>query len=416
MPRVRGMRPGRGASKSSMNAWIAGICVALVAGAVRAGEPAPVGAPNPKSATADDPKDASEITLTLDAVDRVRAPSSGPGLGYLAGRALAHQGDLELFDVVFVIDTSGSTAEASGIGEGSGWLKQLGVSVSRAESILGAEVAAIESLLDGFDPRTTRVGLVSFAGELDPRVDSAWVEAPLTSDYRELRRALEDRMLVDPEGGTNLRAGLLRGGVEVLGTRSAESRPRRNAGRHLVVLTDGLPTLPQGDPEGGAIRAARSLAKRGVRVHVFEIGAASRARSRSGEKVADLTHGEHHTVTDISKLAPLLGEIEFRALRELRVTNLSTGATALELLKDPDGGYAALLPVIAGKNRVEILAIASDGRQRRIEREMVFGDVDLDVLQRERLERLLALQAGEDARKNAAKQKTLTVQPEPEKP
>lgn len=409
MPPVRGMRSGRGASNSSMNAWIAGLCVALVAGAVRAAEPAPL-------PTAD-PKGASEITLTLDAVDRVRAPAAEPGLGYVSGRALAHQGELELFDVVFVIDTSGSTAEASGVGEGSGWLKRMpGVPVSRTESILGAEVAAIESLLDGFDPRTTRVGLVSFAGEMDPRVDSAWVEAPLTSDFRELRKALEDRLLVDPEGGTNLRAGLLRGGIEVLGTRSAESRPRRNAGRHLVVLTDGLPTLPERDPEGGAIRAARSLAKRGVRVHVFEIGAASRARSRSGAKVASITHGEHHTVTDIAKLAPLLGEIEFRALRELRVTNLSTGAAALELVKDPDGGYAALLPVIAGMNRVEVVAIASDGRERRLEREIVFSDTELAPPQRARLERLLALQAGADARRNAAKQKSLTIQPEPEKP
>jgi len=399
------MRTGRGASNGAMNALAVGLSIALVAGAARAADPSVV-----------DPKDTSEITLTLDSVDRVRAPSAEPGLGYVSGRALAHQGELEVFDVVFVIDTSGSTAEASGIGEGSGWLKRLpGVSVSRTESILGAEVAAIASLLDGFDARTTRVGLVSFAGELDPRVDSAWVEAPLTSDYAAMRRALEDRLLVDPEGGTNLRAGLLRGAIELLGTRSAQSRPRSNAGRHLVVLTDGLPTLPQGNPEGGAIRAARSLAKRGIRVHVFEIGAASRSGSRSGAQVARITHGEHHVVEDLSKLAPLLGQIEFRALRELRVANLTTGAPALELVKDADGGYGALVPVVAGANRIEVVAIASDGRERRVEREIVFSDTDLDAPQRARLEHLLTLHAAADARGKAAKQKTLTVEPEPTK-
>ena len=392
-----------------MKAWIAGLCIALAAGSARAAEPTP----DPKA----DAKDVSEITLTLDAMDRVRAPGKAePGLGYVTGRALAHQGELELFDVVFVIDTSGSTAEASGVGAGSSWLKKLpGVPVSRTESILGAEVAAVRALLDGFDPRTTRVGLVSFAGEGDPRVDSAWVEAPLTSNYAEMRKALDDRLLVDPEGGTNLRAGLLRGAIEVLGTRSAESRPRPNAGRHLVVLTDGIPTLPEGNPEGAAIHAARSLAKRGVRVHVFEIGAASWSRSRAGAQVALITHGEHHTVTDLSKLAPLLGQIQFQSLKELRVGNLTTGAQALELVKDPDGGYGALVPVVAGVNRIEVVAVAADGREQRVERELVFVDTDLGAPQRARLERLLALEAAADARKKAAKEKSLTVQPEPAK-
>src|SRR4029453_8495278 len=83
--RMRGMRARRDASNPAMVAWIAGLCIALAAGSVHAAEPTP------------DPKDVSEITLTLDAVDRVRAPAAEPGLGYVSGRALAHQGELELF-------------------------------------------------------------------------------------------------------------------------------------------------------------------------------------------------------------------------------------------------------------------------------------------------------------------------------
>ena len=399
------MQRGRAASNSSVNTLAIGVSIALAAGLAHAGE------------SAREEPDASEITLTLDAIDSVRAPTADPGLGYVSGRALAHHGALELFDVVFVIDTSGSTAGASGIGDGSSWLKRLpGVPVRRSESILGAEVAAVESLLRGFDSRTTRVGLVSFAGSENPHADHAWVEAPLTSDYAQIRKALEDRLLVDPEGGTDLRAGLLRGAIELLGTRSAESTRRRNAGRHLVVLTDGLPTLPERDPEGGAISAARSLAKRGVRAHVFEIGARPRGRSRAGPAVARTTHGEYHTVSDLSKLAPLLGQIEFRALRELRVANRTTGAPALELVKDDDGAYAALVPVVAGVNRIEVVAIAADGRERRVEREIVFSDAELDARQRAQQERLLALHASAAAREKAARQKTLAVEPERAKP
>src|SRR5262245_31625151 len=82
------------------------------------------------------PEAPPEITLTLDAVDVVRRPAGQPGLGFLAGKALAHEGDLELFDVVFVVDTSGSTADSSGLGETSTWMSKIpGVKVSRSNSI-----------------------------------------------------------------------------------------------------------------------------------------------------------------------------------------------------------------------------------------------------------------------------------------
>ena len=356
---------------------------------------------------------APEITLTLDTVDVVRPPGAEPGLGYLSGRALAHEGELELFDVVFAIDTSGSTANASGLGRRSGWLSRLpGVGVANSETILGAEVAAIESLLDGFDPRTTRVGLVSFAGSEYPNADHAWVEAPLTSSYAEIRAALADRLLVEPEGGTNLRAGLLRGGIELLGTRSAESRRRAGASRHLVVLSDGLPTLPEPDPVKGAIRAARSLAKRGIRVHVFAIGREALDEGRAIVPVASVTHGEYHAVQDLSKLAPLLGQIEFRTLRELRVANRTNGASALELTRGDDGAYAALVPFVAGVNRLEIVAVASDGRENRVEREVVFKQAELDAAERARQDRLLALHTAATERAKTARDKKLAVEPE----
>lgn len=365
------------------------------------------------SARADAPP---EITLSLDTVDVVRAPAGQPGLGFLSGKALAYQGDLELFDVVFVIDTSGSTADDSGLSH-SGWLSRLpGVEASRGDSVLGAEVAAIESLLDGFDKRTTRVGLVSFAGSDNPREKHAWVDAPLTSNFQEVRNALADRLLVDPEGGTDLAAGLLRGAIELLGTRSSESQPRANAIRHLVVLTDGMPTLPEYDPVGAAIRAARSLAKRDIRVHVFAIGREALGAGREIMPVAEVTHGEYHAVQDLAKLAPLLAQIQFRSLRELRVENKTTGAPAVELTRDDAGAWSALVPFIAGANRIEVVAVASDGRERRVERELVFRNATLGPEQQARRDRLLALHAEAEARAKAAREKQLSIEASHAKP
>ncbi|MFI5317216.1 MAG: VWA domain-containing protein [Myxococcota bacterium] len=369
------------------------------------------------TAATPDSSDAPEITLTLDTVDVIRAPAAQPGVGFLSGKALAHEGPLELFDVVFVIDTSGSTADSSGLGSRPSWFSRLpGVSVSRSDSVLGAEVGAIESLLDGFDARTTRVGLVSFAGEPNPRADNAWVDAPLTSNYEEVRKALADRLLVDPEGGTDLRAGLLRGAIELLGTRSSESQPRKHATKHLVVLTDGMPNLPERDPVRGAIHAAESLAKRDIRVHVFVIGREAHGAGRDIVPVAEVTHGEYHAVEDLSKLAPLLAQIEFRSLRELRVENKTTGAPASDLVRDVDGSWSALVPFVVGANHIEVVAVASDGRERRVERDVSFGTVALDAEQTARRDRLIAVHAESEARAKAAREKKLAVEPDASKP
>lgn len=363
---------------------------------------------------------APEIRLTLDKVDIVRRPAAQPGVGYLSGTALAYEGEFELFDVVFVIDTSGSTADASGLSGGaSSWISHLpGMKVSRSASILGAEVASIESLLDGFDPRTTRVGIVSFAGDENPYASHAWTDAPLTSNYQEIRSALADRLLVDPEGGTDLSAGLLRAAIELLGTRSADSKPREHAAKHVIVLTDGLPTLPEFRAVAAARRAARTLAKHHIRVHIFAIGSAADDEGRQIEPVATVTHGKYHAVKDVNNLAHLLKSIEFRALRELRVANKTTGAPALELARDETGAWSALVPFVTGTNQIEIVAVTSDGREQRIERELVFGQIVLDPEERAKRDRLMELQVEAEGRAKAHEKpkKELTVQPDTAKP
>ena len=358
-----------------------------------------------------------QITLTLDAVDVVRKPGGQPGLGYLGGKAFAHEGDIELFDVVFVLDTSGSTADSSGLGSTSTWISNIPmVKVSRANSILGAEVQAVESLLDGFDPRTTRVGIVTFAGSDNPYEQHAWTEAPLTSDYKQTRSALADRMLVDPEGATDLAAGLLRGAIELLGTASADSQPRAHAVKHLVVLTDGLPTEPAYDPIRAATRAARKLAKHHIRVHIFAIGAAAESEGRDIEPVATITHGDYHAVKDLTKLQKLLKDIKFESLKELRVQNKTTNAPALELTRDETGAWSALVSFIEGANDIEVVAVAADGREQRVQKRLVFGRVGIDAEQKLRRDRLIVLQAEGEARAKAQKAKELSIKPETSQP
>ena len=94
---------------------------------------------------------------------------------YVAGRALALQGDMRQFDVMIVIDTSRSTIDMTGAdinGNGVVGTPHLGTvgsmfslgSTDSGDSILAAEIAAARQVVRGLDPRTTRLGLVTFAG------------------------------------------------------------------------------------------------------------------------------------------------------------------------------------------------------------------------------------------------------------
>jgi hypothetical protein len=121
-------------------------------------------------------------------------------------------------------------------------------------------------------------------------------------------------------------------------------------------------------------------------------------------------------VRDLSKLAPLLAQIQFSSLRELRVENKTTGAPALELARDDAGAWSALVPFIAGANQIEVVAISSDGRERRVERQVVFGNVALDGDLQSRRDRLVALHAETEARAKAARDKKLVIAPDGQKP
>ena len=171
-----------------------------------------------------------KLTLRIDRPTPGVVTVDSSGMAFVSGLAYAHAGDLPKFDIVFVLDVSGSTGAASGAdvdGDGkvtrrAGGLLGLGGG-ENPDSILAAEVAAVRTLLSQLDSRTTRVGLVIFSGDEDLRTPDAFVEVELTRDYREVERGLEGILFDGPNGGTNMHAGILRATVELLGSKSAVS-------------------------------------------------------------------------------------------------------------------------------------------------------------------------------------------------
>jgi hypothetical protein len=193
------------------------------------------------------PRTPSPRSLQLE----IELPLEGAVVGdaagvFVAGRALALRGETRRFDIIIVIDTSVSTGQPTGVdvdGDGvagmplpaaTGGFPDLG-STDPGDSILAAEVAAAGKLLSGLDPRSTRVGLVTFAGEpvqahpglvgLTRVRLAALTEEPLTSDYKRLHRALAGVHERGARGMTHMAAGVDQASVELLGLTGSLSRP-----------------------------------------------------------------------------------------------------------------------------------------------------------------------------------------------
>jgi hypothetical protein len=336
------------------------------------------------------------------------APAANPGLrleiehpepeavlgdaagAFVSGRAVATRGEFRRYDVVVVIDTSGSTNEATGVDvDGNGTVGQaplgpfgslIGLGSSDpGDSILAAEIAAARSLLRGLDPRNTRVALVTFAGEplgsggfMDAgRVrDAAITEEALTSDYARLERGLTRVRERGPRGMTHIAAGVDQATIELLGLRGALSESDPNSEKIVLFFTDGQPTLPYAEGSGAentraVLRAAQRARRAGIRIHSFAIGPEALAGPVSTVEMASITDGQFTPVRHPGLLMNVVEGVSFANVETVAVRNTTTGQDAFEVRSHADGSWDALVPLVVGKNELEVVARASDGAEAR---------------------------------------------------
>jgi hypothetical protein len=204
------------------------------------------------------------------------------------------------------------------------------VPVSRTESILGAEVAAIASLLDGFDSRTTRVGPGELRGRGPARrqrlVSAAHLRPPAAQGPR--------GPAAGRPRGRNQPARRACARAEVSGHAAPGSRRQRGATPGGV---DGRSPTAGARSGGGAIRAARSLAKRGVRVHVFEIGGGLAAAVAARARRRGITHGERATTTSTISRSSRRCSARSRLRAARAASRTFRPATRDRAGSDPDG-------------------------------------------------------------------------------
>ena len=329
--------------------------------------------------------------LSTNLMVEIEYPSDGDYIGdtegaFVAGRALASLGEFRRFDVVFVLDTSASTSDSTGIDlNGNGIIGEdrmggLFGSTDAGDSILEAELLAAKRVLENLDPRNTRVGLVSFNGtqpEAEPsgativigggygRPDAV-TEAPLTTDYQEVLDAFENIRRRGPTGSTNMTEAIRLGIRELRGFRGSLSTPDPGSEKIIMFFTDGQPTLPF--PSGrqnvrSVIRASGQADRAGVRIHSFAIGPDALRRPAATVEMAKVTGGFFTPVRDPGDLIEVVENVSFANIQSLEIRNVTLDAPAFESSTAADGSFAALVPLRTGMNTLEVRAVAADGTE-----------------------------------------------------
>ncbi|MFQ5898676.1 MAG: VWA domain-containing protein [Candidatus Methylomirabilia bacterium] len=292
----------------------------------------------------------------------------------VTGRARSPDPRPATFDVMIVMDTSGSTRNPSGLNSRSFGLLQGG-----RDSILSAEVGAVNQFLGVLDRRTTRVGIITFAGAHQaftglgvPGSVNAWVRQPLTSDYEAVRTVLLDIMRRGSTGGTDMAAGLRLAIRELRSLQGALSRPRPAARKVALLLTDGFPTLPFGSvndmdlgDEDVTINTARVAAKGGILIHTFCLGPEALSAPRACTEVALVTGGLPTPVETPGEIVNILPTTRIGNVDLVAVRNLTTGQMARSLTVSAEGVFTAEVPLVSGGNQLVVELHGSDNRQAR---------------------------------------------------
>lgn len=295
-------------------------------------------------------------------------------------------------DIFLILDTSGSTVNSagaefanqtelpdkyllggaprlqpqfsiSGRGFGMGAPTYESSRINLRHSILGAEVVASRRLLTQLNSQSTRVGIITFAKD-------ARLVQPLTNDFEQVRRALDEVYWAGPNGGTNMVEAIRLGISELLGL--GRSTKRQDAIKAQFFLTDGLPTLPTGEGRGVtepdvqlAVNAARLAGRASIKIHVFGLGEEVVNYPWAVQGIAKESGGTYTPLSRPADVLAIMDRISVVGVDFVQIVNQTSGQKAANLRLAADGFFAAALPVVDGKNQIDVMARTSDGSNSR---------------------------------------------------
>jgi hypothetical protein len=297
------------------------------------------------------------------------------------------------FDVVLVIDTSTSTNEfAETDVDGNATPEK---TWKGSDSVFQAQIKAAENLVGALKGlpgnqggQRIHVGVVTFAGDdrfhlrpqdakFDPTPGAIYVLArrdaelrvPLTSDYAAVEAVLRDLSRVEPEGMTNFAAGIGRATIELTGAKDwgARSRPRRDAQKLILFLSDGEPRLPfEGEKAGrAAVEAAKLAARSKIRINTFALGRnpVTRIVNASVKKMAARTNGRFVALESPGDIVSILYATSFSFVDRVKLINRTTDRETDYITTGIDGSFYGEIPLEEGVNEIEVVALLHDDRE-----------------------------------------------------
>lgn len=261
-----------------------------------------------------------------------------------------------LFDVILAIDQSSSTLAASRmdvdgdglLGVSSRGFGEITASSDPGDSIQAAELVAARRLIGQLSATSTRVGLVGFGSDAEVLVPLGSPEAAIAELARIER---------EPPGyreQTSLASALLAAGDELFRARE----PGRRRARVVILLSDGQATYPTpASARKEAIEVAAALGDHGIRVHAYVLGEEIALNDDTYQRIADLTGGRLVPVTAPAQVVAELEKLRLTGLSAVEIRNLALDDVARAVRVRVDGSFDAVLPLIEGRNEIEVIAV-----------------------------------------------------------
>jgi hypothetical protein len=314
-------------------------------------------------------------------VDLKTPPEGGgriDGLDWIEVAGWAGVGLETAYDIVIVVDRSGSTAYASGTdvdGDGKVGRRKRNVESWRTfnprrlssdldDTVLAAELTATKRLVELLDPQRARIGIVSFASRGE-------VHAPLGSDRDSIENALDDLDRMFGSGATDLAHATRLGTRALVAGSDGAPGTRRQV---LLILSDGYPTAPGSESMAAAeaLEAAREAGNAGIGIYTFGLGL---GKVREGDvfvKMAEVTGGSHVRLHEPGEILHELPHIDLARVARIAIENATAGQEASAMRVFPDGSFDGYLRLHPGENRIRVTARSRKGEERVVERVVHF--------------------------------------------
>jgi len=290
--------------------------------------------------------------------------------GWAEVRGRAGEGRARGMDLVLLLDTSQSTLYPCGRdldGDGiTGELRRVrrpgGLlrsarrwTTDADDTVLRAELEAARRLLRQLDPERARVGLVSFAGRALVRAPPGHRDAALGA-LDEIRVGLR-------RGGTDLGAAL-RTGVQLLAAAPGGAEERL---RVLVLLSDGEATAPTPSryARRHALRTAERAAAAGIRIHTLGLGSSADG-ARLLAQLAELSGGQFSPLESVGDVVEQLPATPLAGIESVAMYNRSAARAGRAIRVFADGSFDGFVPLVPGRNELEISVRGHSGASRRL--------------------------------------------------